>query len=359
MNEAFKLGSAPIVPAKLTRPRTHGVLPRERLFHSISVAREKKVIWISGPAGSGKTTLAASYLESQKGPCLWYQVDEGDDDLATFFYYLGLAAKIVAPRNRKILPLFTPEYFLGIPVFAKRYFELLTERLMGRARRRFSASKGIPIIVFDNYQDIPEASLFHMVINASLDTIPQGMNVFILSRSEPPPTFAGRRDDGQIHLIDWKDIRLTREESNAIALIKAGREIPDATLTQLYQTTDGWAAGIVLLIESMRIKDYVYQRTRYLPQEDIFAYFATELFDRISHEKRTFLIETAFLPTMNTRTAKELTGNIRADQIFSDLNRKNYFTYRYDSFEQTFQYHPLFREFLKAKAAETLDPRST
>ncbi len=33
--------------------------------------------WISAPAGSGKTTLVASFLEAHKIPCLWYQIDEG------------------------------------------------------------------------------------------------------------------------------------------------------------------------------------------------------------------------------------------------------------------------------------------
>ena len=60
-------------------------------------------------------------------------------------------------------------------------------------------------------------------------------------------------------------------------------------------------------MESMRIKDYVYKLPFHLSQEEIFAYFATELFDRRSLEDQNFLIETAFLPTMNIRTAKELT----------------------------------------------------
>lgn len=118
MDDAPAGSNRPIAPAKLTRPSTRGALRRDRLFHSIERGREKKVIWITGPAGSGKTTLAASYLDSHKAPCLWYQMDAGDADLATFFYYLGLAAKNAAPRNPKPLPLLTPEYLLGIPVFA-------------------------------------------------------------------------------------------------------------------------------------------------------------------------------------------------------------------------------------------------
>jgi ATP/maltotriose-dependent transcriptional regulator MalT len=96
--------------AKIIRPALTGILPRERLFKHLNSCRDKPVIWINGPPGSGKTTLIASYLDYKKIPCLWYQVDEGDADISTFFYYLGQAAKKTAPLKRKPLPLLTPEY---------------------------------------------------------------------------------------------------------------------------------------------------------------------------------------------------------------------------------------------------------
>ena len=86
--------------AKITRPTLPKVFPRERLFKMLEEGRERSVIWISGPAGSGKTTLVAGYIESRRIPCLWYQIDEGDSDVATFFYYLGLAGKKAPPRAR-------------------------------------------------------------------------------------------------------------------------------------------------------------------------------------------------------------------------------------------------------------------
>ncbi len=115
--------------AKVTRPVLTGVFPRERLFDQLDRMRERSVTWVSGPPGCGKTTLVTGYLEARGYPCLWYQVDEGDADPATFFYYLGLAAKKAAPRKRKPLPLLTPEYLSGISTFTLRYFENLYNRL--------------------------------------------------------------------------------------------------------------------------------------------------------------------------------------------------------------------------------------
>ncbi len=74
---------------KISRPRLPVVLARTRLFRLIDKGRNHPVVWISGPAGSGKTTLAGSYLDARKLPCLWCQLDEGDSDIATFFEPAG------------------------------------------------------------------------------------------------------------------------------------------------------------------------------------------------------------------------------------------------------------------------------
>jgi predicted phosphodiesterase len=66
---------------------------------------------------------------------------------------MGAAVKQAAPRKRKPLPLLTPEYLPGLPIFTKRYFENLYNRL-----------KTPFVIVFDNYHDVPIDSTFHEVI---------------------------------------------------------------------------------------------------------------------------------------------------------------------------------------------------
>ena len=91
------------------------------------------------PPGAGKTSLIASYLAARRLSNLWYQVDAGDADIASFFYYLGQAA----PRRRRSLPLLTPEYRQGLAIFTRRFFRELYSRL-----------KTPFVLVFDNYQEV-------------------------------------------------------------------------------------------------------------------------------------------------------------------------------------------------------------
>src|SRR5215472_10219677 len=107
--------------AKLLAPVLPHVLERTRLFRLFDRASKNPVTWIVGPPGAGKTTLVASYLKARKRRSLWYRFDEGDADLSSFFHYLGIAAKHLAPRHREPLPALTPEYALGLQTFVRRY----------------------------------------------------------------------------------------------------------------------------------------------------------------------------------------------------------------------------------------------
>ena len=56
--------------AKLARPITDGLLERPRLFEVLDQACHKPTVWVSAPAGAGKTSLVSSYLENRQLPCL-------------------------------------------------------------------------------------------------------------------------------------------------------------------------------------------------------------------------------------------------------------------------------------------------
>ncbi|MEJ2182607.1 MAG: BTAD domain-containing putative transcriptional regulator [Nitrospirota bacterium] len=327
---------------KITRPSLSGILLRKRLFQQIDRARRRPVIWVSGPPGSGKTTLVSSYLDDRRLPCLWYQVDGGDADAATFFYYLGLAGKKAAPRRRKLLPLFTPEYWQGMATFSKRYFEDLFGRLP------------VPsAVVFDNCQEAPEGSSFYDVMRNAMTEIPEEINVFFLSRRAAPAAFARLKAGMRMERIGWKDLKLTEKESGAIVKLLT-RETPSVEAVKHFsEKTQGWAAGLVLMAENVRFGGAGPQSFADSAPEEVFDYFASEIFGKSDPETKDFLLASAFLPSMTGRMAQRQTGLASAWRILERLSAEHFFTEKRSENAPVYQYHPLFREFLLEKARDT------
>ncbi|MGH8696310.1 MAG: hypothetical protein ACREVS_07540, partial [Burkholderiales bacterium] len=59
------------LPAKLARPTANGLIPRERLFKRLDQSLQRKVVWISGPGGAGKTSLVSTFVATRQLDCLW------------------------------------------------------------------------------------------------------------------------------------------------------------------------------------------------------------------------------------------------------------------------------------------------
>lgn len=330
---------------KITRPTKKNSYLRRRLFDQLDQMKDSQVIWISAPAGSGKTTLISSYIECCRLPCLWYQCDNEDGDPATFFYYMGLAAAKAAPGKRRLLPLFTPEYQQGISAFTKNYFEQLYPRLKNQS-----------LIVFDNYQDISDASVFNDILNAAMTQLPTGINLIVLSRLEPPDVFIRLQANGKMAVIRWPDIRLTEEEAHSI--IKARDKLLDSekTIQNLYAMSDGWVAGLILMIEAVKNEPDQFNFKQIHSFNKIIAYFGQEVFQRLSAKMRDFFLHTAYVSKMTAAMARELTGEASAHDILQTLTRGNYFISRHGHIEPVFEYHPLYRDFLLLQAERLLSP---
>jgi ATP/maltotriose-dependent transcriptional regulator MalT len=77
------------LPAKLANRRMGGVIDRERLFAWLDAQGERPLLWITGPAGAGKTTLVSTWLARTHTPGVWYRVDADDGDPATVLQLPG------------------------------------------------------------------------------------------------------------------------------------------------------------------------------------------------------------------------------------------------------------------------------
>lgn len=330
-----------VLLTKIAPPHVEKVLLRKQLFRKLDRLRRRPVIWISAPAGTGKTTLATTYINTRKLPFLWFRLDKGDEDIAGFFHYLGLAAKQAAPRKRRKLPSLTPEYMPGLFSFTRNYFAEL-----------FSLLKSQSLIVFDNYQEVTQQSGLHEVIREGLGVIPSGITVILISRTDPLPVMSRLQANDHMTVLNWDDLKLTEKESFEIARLRGAAKKKKINIGQIHRMTQGWTAGLVLMLEQSSIGNMEPVNFSEMTQQTLFDYFASEVLHKVDTETQNFLIKTAFLRQMTSRASAQLTGSSQTRQILTSLTSNNFFTFQYTGKYTWYHYHPLFREFLINRAKE-------
>ncbi len=326
--------------AKLTRPQLPDAVPRDRLFAQLDhLLAERPILWIHGPPGAGKTTLIASYLNVTNRSGIWYQLDHDDGDPASFFYYLGLASAGRTFHGRQPMPLLTPEYLPDIEGFARRFFRELISRI-GESS----------FVVFDNYQEVAASSVLHKAVACSLSEIPAAARVVVLSRAEPPPEYARHIANTLIAQLGWEELRLTLDETRLLA--SARQTVSPEVLQTLHEQSNGWAAGLILMLERLRQSGAIDPVAQPESLETVFNYFAGEVFEQLSTDTRNFLIRTSVLPRITANLATALTGSPDAAKVLADLHKQQLFIDRREGDTLSYQYHALFRLFLQAKAKE-------
>ena len=318
------------------------VLERDRLFALLRQDSPTNAFWISGPGGSGKTTLIASFLKNEERPCLWYQVDALDGDLATFFYYFGKAASSLMVSADPPMPLLTPEYLPNIEVFTLRYFETLFQRIEPNSW-----------LIFDNFQEAPDEAALAQLLAIAVKQLPPHITIVFISRSDLPPVMARFIANRNMLLIAWGQLAFTSEEFIAFLLFSETRvDAEDAE--RLYRFTQGWIAGAILWLLQHTGDSLPSALLAEQTPENIFDYFVAEILVKAGADIRQFLLQTAVLPHMTADMAGELTS-MPAEDILETLYRKNFFLEKRRWPVISYQYHPLFRKFLLLQAGRIFD----
>ncbi|TKB89888.1 MAG: hypothetical protein E8D40_14525, partial [Nitrospira sp.] len=318
----------------MTAPRLHKVARRERLYSLLTErCQHHPLVWVAGPPGAGKTTLIASYLTEHKPRSLWYHLDPGDADVAAFFHYLAQAGQTAAGRRRLRVPALTAEFLADVPGYTRRFMRELWSKVPLPA-----------VLVLDDYHDLPTEAGLHDVLSVALAEFPPGATLIAISRNDPPTQLARDLAHGRVGHLGWEDLRLTFEETQAIASTVPG--VDHDRLQTLHAQANGWAAGTVLMLERYQANEAWTAPQPADARAGVFPYFASQVFVNMDARTQEVLMRTALLPWITEGMAAEVSGHTGAGHVLRELYRRGLFVDRRVDTQVAYQYHDLFREFL-------------
>ena len=325
-----------------------GLVVRRRLVDRLQDGfnNTRNLSLLAAPAGFGKTTLLANWLQQSDSPCAWLSLDQDDNDPVVFWRYVLKALQTINPTLGQ-----TSEGMLRteLPPVIKEFLTPLINDLYINLQKL--------VLVLDDYHVITDP-VIHESMVFLINNQPETLHLVISTRADPPLPIARLRAQGTLTELRSEDLRFSVDEVEGYIneVMQFSLEENDCRL--LEERTEGWAAGLQLAALSMQgrhdvaafIKDFSGSH------QFIMDYLADEVLYTQSTEVRDFLIETAILERLTAPLCAAVTGRKDSADLLEKIRRQNLFLSVLDDTGDWFRYHQLFRDLLESRMVHSYSP---
>jgi LuxR family maltose regulon positive regulatory protein len=309
------------------RGRRH--VDRVRLRDRLDASLEARLVLVSAPAGFGKSTLLADWLEQPALQGAWLSLDGGDNDVVRFARYLAAAAARLAGGTEYPAALdaqgFDPELALA-----------------GVLDDLGAAGSGVVLVL--------DEPAIHRLVGSLIDRLPPGARLAIATRADPPLPLARLRARGELVEIRAEDLRFTPPEA-ADLLRSAGLDLAGPEIEMLTDRTEGWAAALRLAAISLHDRpDQAALVERFgASHRYVLDYVVEEVLAGLPAASQEFLLRTSILDRLCGPLCEVVAGVPDGQARLEALEGANLLLIPLDQERRWYRYHALFAEILRAR----------
>lgn len=326
---------------KIPAPRRNYIL-RKALFEELSGCSDLGVVFISGGAGTGKTTLLTSFIREAglKNVC-WVSMDASNANVYSFWMYFTAAVSAFWEEDEGFLDMMRanpdPSHMEGLLV-------MLINRL---------CSDEDYYMVLDDVQYIKDEVLIR-TLEFFLKSMPENFHLFLLSREDPPVYLGPLVMSGRFLFIDGKQMKLSFEEGMSFLRDTLKLTESEGELEKLNKYAEGWIGGLQLSVAAGQYSGQMLRAGGGIAAE----YLTRELFESLTEREKAFLVRTSFLSYFDAAICLELFEDYSAtdfEQMVEGLIRKNLFIVCIDEETQLYRYHNILTEYLAEQFKQLSD----
>lgn len=313
------------------------MIVRRGLIDRMLAAKGAKLILVSAPAGSGKTTLVSQWLAECGSPAARYFVDGSEDDPEIFFRRLLRELESINPDFEKsFAPMINS---VRLPP-GREIISFVINRLVTLSKAHY--------IVLEDYHFIRSREIAESV-HYLLRHIPPLSSLVVVTRDDPRLPMSRFRATGEMLELRSGDLNFSPEESASYFEAFAPAGLGERHMERLHEKMEGWITGLRLAVVSLRGGENLDRFVDAFGGESrlVVDYLAEEALRTLPQAHRDFLLKTSILRRFNAELSSAIAGTGNAFDLLGEIDRANLFLVSLDQNRTWYRYRPFFAELLQ------------
>lgn len=322
---------------------------RSNILEGLKKSSNLDLILFSAPAGYGKSSTVAQWLDISESPYVWISLDKRESDINLFLECLVCGLKGVFPKSFDTLE----------EIITRSESPDLNEvacSLVNEIEQQESSF----ILVLDDYYLIKSKE-----VDELLDTILayplSNLKVILSTRRDPGLKLNRLR--GQHRMLEFRmnQLAFDKAEIQSLSQKLSKKYLADATIQQLKEMSEGWIVGLRLVLEKYRDEEDLLEfcKSNTSNLHAISEYLLEQVVEDQSKSFQDLMMTTSILSRFNLDFITFYSEEIEAEngkgifdvKEFMSLVKSNPFLISLDDHREWFRYHHLLEKLLQNKLA--------